>query len=118
MNRKFNFSDELLLQYGSTMMAYLDIDLPLFTAFDKDLHEAKAKELTELMDAALREGGDDHKRAELGEKTENVLAQFHNSRILFSQLRYWAVKAFPTQKAVQRQFGIGRFKNAPIAKPA
>lgn len=112
MNRKFNFSDELLLQYGSTMVAYLDTDLPLFTAFDKDLNEVKAKELTELMDEALREGGDDHKRAQLSEKTERVLAQFHNSRILFNQLRYWVIKAYPAQKAVQGQFGIGRFKNA------
>lgn len=42
MNRKINFSDELLLQYGSTMAAYLDTDPPLFTSFDKDLIEYKA----------------------------------------------------------------------------
>lgn len=54
MNRKFNFSDELLLPYCSTMVAYLDTDLPLFTSIDKDLNETKAKELTELMDAALQ----------------------------------------------------------------
>jgi hypothetical protein len=118
MLRKFNFSDELLLQYGSTTVGYLTNDLPLFKAFDKALNEAKAKALTALVELALREGGDDHKVTELGEKTENMLQQMHNSSALFSQLRYWVVKAFPTQKAVQRQFGIGRLSKATKTQTA
>ena len=74
MNRNFKFSDELLLQYGSTTVAYLATDLPLFKAFDKDLNEAKAKELTALMETALREGGDDNKLAQLGEKNRTCTA--------------------------------------------
>jgi len=109
MTRNFKFSDDLLLQYGSTTLGYLATDLPLFKTFDKDLNEAKVKNLTALMDIALREGGDDHKVAELGEKTETVLQQYQNSKALFNQLRYWVVKAFANQKAVQRQFGVGRF---------
>ena len=118
MNRNFKFSDEILLQYGSTTVGYLATDLPLFQAFDKDLNKAKADALTALMETALREGGDDHKVAQLGEKTELVLAEYQNSKALFSQLRYWVVKAFPSQKAVQRQFGVGRFHKSAKSQPS
>ena len=112
MLRNYNFSDELLLQYGSTTLGYLTEDMPLFKAFDKDLGNAKVKELSTLIEAALREGGDDHKLAELSETTEKVVLQMNNSRAVFNELRYWVIKAFPKHKAVQRQFGSGRLNKA------
>lgn len=108
--RDYNYSDDVLAQYGSNVLSYLEEDLPDFTTFDADLGETKKDQLSELVTWALTEGGDDLNVAKLGDLTEKLLQEMENARKLYKQLRYWVIKAFPERKAVQRQFGIGRFK--------
>ncbi|MDW3194296.1 MAG: hypothetical protein R8G66_18115 [Cytophagales bacterium] len=107
--RNFNISIDELLQYGSMVQEYLKTDLPDFTAMDPDLNADKVAELETLLDAALREGGDGSNRAELGQKTETLLAELGEARKLFNQLRYWILKTYPDSTATQRKFGVGRF---------
>ncbi|WP_420578306.1 hypothetical protein [Ekhidna sp.] len=108
--RDYNYSDDVLAQYGSNVLSYLEEDLPDFTTFDADLGETKKDQLSELVTWALTEGGDDLNVAKLGDLTEKLLQEMDNARKLYKQLRYWVIKSFPERKAVQRQFGIGRFK--------
>lgn len=109
IKREFNFSDDLLIQYASDQYGFLAEDLPEFTAFDASLNEAHRDEFKVLIDWALAEGGDEINVSKLGDFTEKLHEEIKKARKLYAQLRYWVVKTFPKRKAVQRQFGIGRF---------
>lgn len=109
INRNYNYSDETLIQYASDQLSYLREDLPAFKAFDEDLATAKRDAMQALTDWALNEGGDEVNVTRLGDYTEKVQEEMENARKLYGQLRYWVIKTFPGRKAVQRQFGIGRF---------
>ena len=117
MIRRFNYSDEILLQYASTVAGHLNNDLPSFTSFDPDLNEAKRDELNTLLNTALKEGGDELQVASLGDRTEKMLEEIQNSRLLFNQIRYWVIKAFPNRRAIHLQFGIGRFSSVISSQP-
>ncbi|WP_109831665.1 hypothetical protein [Reichenbachiella versicolor] len=109
MQRNFNLASDELLQYGMTVIGHLEANLIDFTTMDADLNDEKVNNLKSLIDTALREGGDDMNKAELGQRTEKLLSEMNISRQLFNQLRYWIVKTYPNSKAIQRQFGIGRY---------
>jgi len=117
MIRNFKYSDEVLLQFASTVSGHLVTDLAAFTAFDPDLNQAKKDTLDATLNKALVEGGDELQVASLGDRTEKVLDEMQNSRALFNQLRYWVIKSFPRRKAIQRQFGIGRFGSVTSSQP-
>lgn len=116
--RNYNYSDEALTQYASDQLGFLEEDLNDFRNFDPDLGAAKRNTLRSLVEWALTEGGDDVNVSKLGNITEQVLTEMENSRRLFNQLRYWVMKAFPNSKAIQRQFGIGRFRKIASSQEA
>lgn len=109
MTKTFNYSKETLIRYATDLANFLVEDLPDFESFDPDLNEGKRQEMIALKDWALSEGGDEINASLLADTTEQVNEELENSRKLYSQGRYWVMKAFPGRKAVQRQFGIGRF---------
>lgn len=117
MTRNFSYSDEVLMEYGSTILGHLEDDLDAFTTFDPDLNQAKYDELDSLLETSLKEGGDELNVATLGDLTEKVLEEVKKSKLLFNQLRYWVIKAFSNRKAIQRQFGIGRFRKVSASQP-
>ncbi|WP_420578648.1 hypothetical protein [Ekhidna sp.] len=107
--RNYKYSDDLLIQYASDQLSFLAEDLDDFTAFDPDLGATKRDQMQTLVEWALMEGGDEINVSKLGDLTDALHQEMDNARKLYNQLRYWVIKAFPTRKAVQRQFGIGRF---------
>lgn len=109
MGYNFNFSHDTLIEYVGTIIGYLKDDLPAFTAFDPELNEAKKDRMLELMEWSLAEGGDENVLASLAELTEKATEEFAHCRDFYHQLRYWIIKSFPENKAIQRKFGIGRF---------
>ena len=109
MNRNYKLSDDELIQHSYTVLEHLKEDLPDFTLLDPDLDETKRDELATLVEEALREGGDEANKSGLGQRTEKLLSEIATARWMFNQLRYWVVKTFPNSKAIQRQFGIGRY---------
>ncbi|WP_109830903.1 hypothetical protein [Reichenbachiella versicolor] len=109
MRRNYNLSDDELVQYGYTVLEHLNSDLPDFTSMDADLNEDKRSDLAAKIEVALRDGGDEANKSEIGQKTETLLSEMSNARKLYNQLRYWVLKTYPRSKAIQRQFGIGRF---------
>ncbi|MEP1096099.1 MAG: hypothetical protein ABJG78_13375 [Cyclobacteriaceae bacterium] len=98
-----------MVQYATNQLGFLEEDLDAFIAFDSDLGAAKRDAMIALRDWALNEGGDEMNVSKLGDRTEIVLGELENSRRLYNQIRYWVAKTFPKRKAIQRQFGIGRF---------
>ena len=110
MIRDFKYSDDVLAQYAQDMLSFLEDDLEDFTTFDPGLGEERRNRLTELVNWALTEGGDDQNVARLGNLTETLHSEMNRARRLYSQLRYWVIKTFPGQTAIQKQFGIGRFQ--------
>lgn len=110
MRYNFNFSQDVLIAYTGTIIGYLENDLSAFTSFDLDLNEGKRDRMAELIEWFLSEGGDVNVVASLAELTETMNEEFANCRDFYHQLRYWVIKAFPNNKAIQRKFGIGRFR--------
>lgn len=116
--RTYYYSNDVLLQYASNQISYLQTDLPAFEAFDPDLGSAKLDAMADLVQWALDEGGDELNVSKLGSTTQVMLEALANSRKVYHQLRYWVLKTFPAHKAVQRQFGIGRFTKVADSQEA
>lgn len=108
--RNFSYSDEALTQHASDQLSFLEEDVVDFAAFDPDLGEPKRINMADLVTWAISEGGDDLNVSKLGDFTEQLLAEMESAKRLYNQLRYWVMKTFPDRKAIQRQFGIGRFR--------
>lgn len=109
MKYTFNFSQDVLIEYTGTMVGHLETDLSTFTAFDPDLNQAKKDRMESIISWFLKEGGDEDKVTTLLVLTSKVMDELASCRKLYHQMRYWVMKAFPNEKAMQRKFGIGRF---------
>lgn len=109
MKYNFNFSQDVLVEYAGTMVSQLNTSLPDFTAFDPDLNTAKKDQMEAIIQWFLSEGGDESVVASLADLTAQVIAELKNCQRLYHQMRYWVMKVFPSNKAIQRKFGIGRF---------
>ncbi|WP_271765469.1 hypothetical protein [Aquimarina algiphila] len=109
--RNFNFKDTLLLEWGDTILDRLKTDLEEFVSFDSKLNAAFITDLEQKISLAYKEGGDDVNVAQLQQKTEAVDIAMQDCRTYFKRLKYWVLDAFPGKKAIQKQFGIGKFRN-------
>lgn len=109
MKNNFNFSQDVLMEYAGTLVGHLFTDLPDFTAFDPDLNQTKVDRMEEIISWFLSEGGDESAVSALADRTAILLAELKSCRRVYHQIRYWVMKSYPTQKAIQRKFGIGRF---------
>jgi len=115
--RNFKLKDSVLLELSDTIRTRFVEDLTLFTAFDADLNQAFIDILQTNTNAALSEGGDSTNRSKLIGKTITVNEAMVACNQYHKQLSYWVTKAFETNVAVQKQFGIGTMtavaKNQP-----
>ncbi len=108
--RNFRLKDSKLLEWGDTTVEHLKLDIDQFTAFDPKLNKEFITALELKVAQGYKEGGDDLNVAQLQEKTEVVEKAMQDCRTYFKKLRYWVLDAFPDKKAIQKQFGIGRFR--------
>ncbi len=108
--RNFRFKDTVLLEWGDTIVEHLKLDIDQFTTFDPKLNQNFVTHVEQKVALGYKEGGDDLNRARLQEKTEAVEKAMQDCRIYFKKLKYWVLDAFPGKKAIQKQFGIGRFR--------
>ncbi len=109
--RNFSFKDTVLLEWGDTIIDRLKIDLEEFASFDSKLNAAFITDFEQKISLAYKEGGDNINLAQLQQKTEIVDIAMQDCRTYFKRLKYWVLDAFPDKKAIQKQFGIGKFRN-------
>ncbi len=109
--RNFRLKDSELLEFGDTTVAHLKQDINQFTTFDAKLNNTFIAQLEQKVVLGYKEGGDELNVAQLQEKTEAVDIAMQDCRAYFKRLKYWVLDAFPSQKAIQKQFGVGRYRN-------
>ncbi len=111
MERIYKMPNAVLLEWGDTIAVHMKEDIDKFTQFDAKLTIDVVNDLEQKVAKGYKEGGDEVNLAKLREKTEAVEQAMQDCRNYFKKLKYWVLDAFPGQKAIQRQFGIGRFRN-------
>ncbi|GGX33754.1 hypothetical protein [Aquimarina muelleri] len=109
--RDYNFKDVVLMEWGDITLKHLKTDIEHFTVFDKKLNPDFVTDLEKQVTQAYKDGGDILNITQLQEKTELVKKTMQECRTYFKHLKYWVLDVFPSQNAIQRQFGIGRFKD-------
>ncbi|WP_062056070.1 hypothetical protein [Aquimarina longa] len=107
--RSYKIKDGIVLEWADTVISYLKEDIQLFTDFDAKLDQRFITLLESKVTQAYKEGGDQLNIAQLQEKTESVDRAMNDCHAYFKKLRYWVLDAFPDQKAIQKQFGVGRY---------
>lgn len=115
--RNYPFSDSSLLEWGDTVTEHLKRDIDEFSTFDKKLNQDFLVTIQKQVDEALVEGGDGINLAQLRAKTEVVEKAMQDCRKYFKRLKYWVLDAFPDKKAIQKQFGIGKFGKIKESQP-
>ncbi len=107
--RDYPFGDTVLLEWGDTVAEHLKQDIAVFSSFDKKLNQDFLENVQKQVDEAFLEGGDTLNRTQLRKKTEAVEKAMQACYGYHRRLKYWVLDAFPDKKAIQKQFGIGRF---------
>ena len=87
-------------------------DLPSFTAFDASIDQPWLDTWADIITTAETYKTDETYRDELREKTQDVEAAMKNAKDAYKELKYFVTKAFPTNKAVQDQFGFDEYDKA------
>ncbi|WP_271783185.1 hypothetical protein [Aquimarina algiphila] len=108
--RNYGIKDTVLLEWGDIIVEHLKTDIEEFITFDAKLNRDFITDLEQKVAQGYKDGGDVVNIAQLQEKTEVVEKAMQDCRTYFKRLKYWVLDAFPNQKAIQRQFGIGRFR--------
>ncbi len=111
MERVFKLKDAVLLEWGNTTAAHMKEDIDKFTEFDAKLTIDVVDDLEQKVAQGYKEGGDEVNVAQLQQKTEAVEQAMQDCRDYYKKLKYWVLDAFPDRKAIQRQFGVGRFRS-------
>lgn len=109
--RNYRFKDTILLEWGDTIITYLKEDIEQFRSFDAKLNATFLSELEDKINKGYKEGGDVVNMTQLQHKTELVEKAMGACRAHFKKLKYWVLDAFPDKKAIQKQFGVGRYRD-------
>ncbi|WP_062055565.1 hypothetical protein [Aquimarina longa] len=109
--RNYNLKDSVLLEWGDVIIAHLTDDIKHFSNFDPKLDITFLEDLEQKVTQGYKESGDQLNILQLQQKTESLKNEMIACRNYFKKLRYWVLEAFEKEKVIQKQFGIGRFKN-------
>jgi hypothetical protein len=107
LRRSYIGSDAQMLEASEQILELFNDDLADFTAFDNELDAAFATAWLAKIDTALGFKSDNTVLGEQREKTDTVEVAMENSRDAIQDIYYFADKAFKTNKAILKEFGIG-----------
>ena len=108
-NRRYKISDSKLLQHTGIILAYLETELPAFTALDADLNTSLVQSLEKSYEDMLAEGGDDLARDKVGEKTEDLSEEVRQTDTVMMELRYWVNKRYKDNPEIITQFQLSTY---------
>lgn len=110
--RKFKGADSFLIETAFTFHALLQKEIALFNAFDTTMNLAYAAEFKTTIDNCLSFGTDETLGDVMAQYTQEVMESMKKCQSKYSQIKYFAEKAFPTKKPAQDEFGTKSYKTA------
>jgi len=105
-DRLFNVTDSTILQHGKTVAVTLPQDVGDFITFDSTMNDSYPSTIDEAVNAVIALKTDMVVIDEMAEKTlavNDALAACNKS---FRTIKFFVLKAFPDNKAIQNQFGF------------
>lgn len=110
--RHYKISDLEMREDSVTVHALFDADVADFTAFDPTLNPTYAGAWQAAITAADAVDTDEHYRDLIQQKTELVNQAMGLCRKKYNDVKYFALKAFPGNAAVQKEFGFDNYNSA------
>lgn len=110
--RNYTSSDAYMVETSRTLHALLTVDLAEFTAFDADFTPGYLTNWLAAIDAAGDVVRDAQVQDVIEAETAEVTAKMTECRKKYNEVKYFAGKAFPTNKPVRDEFGTEDYKKA------
>lgn len=110
--RNYNGSDDYMVETSATLQSIFLANLPDFTAFDTTLNAVFATSWLNAINAAGTVLRDSQVKDILAQRTDAVLAQMELCKIKYNEVKYFANKVFPKDKARQDEFGTDTYNQA------
>lgn len=107
LERTYEGPDYYLLELADTFTLGLEDDLDDFTAFDSTMDADWLNGFKGAVTIALNEDSDDIVEAVQEEKTSDVKTAMEQGTVMYDDTIYFAKKAFPKNKEVWQEFGMG-----------
>ncbi|WP_075591556.1 hypothetical protein [Labilibacter marinus] len=104
--RNFNVADSKLISHGGVVASALPADIEDFKAFDNKFSETYPETIQAVVDEVLGLRSDNVVIDEMTELTQVVNDSLAACNTTFKTVRFFVKKAFPTNKAIQNQFGL------------
>ena len=115
--RKFIISDSSMLIDSSACLKAFKNDKAAFVKFDADFDDSFADNWAAAIDIANDLSTDDDTVDVQSGYTETVYDTMAACREIFQDIKYYIQKAFPTRKAVWKEFGFANYNNARNVVP-
>ena len=112
LKRDFNISDDEMLQNARTKSGTYTQDLADFTAFDADFDAPYGTAFDTTIDTAEATDDDETVTDQQVQLTNVVLDEMKQCREKFQDSKFFIEKAFPTNVAVQNEFGFNDYNAA------
>ena len=110
--RNYTVSDSEMLQDSATVHQLFVDDLADFTAFDPNFTATYAADWEADIDTALALPTDELYRDQIQVKTQTVQEKMQACRGKYIEVKYFVLKAFANNKAVQQEFGLDDYNTA------
>lgn len=112
LERTYEGSDNYMVQTSFTLRGLLTADLADFTAFDADFDAGFLADWLAAISAADAVVRDQVVQDVIEGQTSTVLAKMELCRKKYNEVKYFAGKAFPTNKPVMDEFGTEDYPKA------
>lgn len=116
--RRYNFSDAILLAHLGKVLEGLPTDLATFTLEFPMIDQAFVDEFQAAYKTALKEGGDDVVRGQVGEKTQAMADAMEEAKNLIKRLRFWVDFTYKDNPAKRKGFNLRQYWKVAYNQPA
>ena len=110
--RAYNGSDDYMVETSATLQSLFVTNIADFTAFDTTLTIAYGTTWLNAINAAGTVVRDSQVKDILAQRTNAVLTQMELCKIKYNEVKYFANKVFPKDKARQAEFGTDTYLQA------
>lgn len=112
IERAYNGSDDYMLETSNTLHRLFLASVADFTTFDTTLNPAYATNWLQAIDAAGTVVRDSQIKDIMAQYTNTVLTIMEQCKIKYNEVKFFATKQFPKDKARQAEFGTDTYLEA------